>query len=380
MPENAFFDETKEQSVVKMTIVTKYFLAWARIVGAEVRRQGNDRICYIDLFAGPGRYRDGTLSTPFLVLQMALDNAIGDTPLSDLLVSIFNDKNLANCRSLEAAIKGLPGGGRFKHKPLVLNDEVGKEMVKMFGGMNLVPTLCFVDPWGYKGLSLALINAVIKDWACECIFFFNYNRINMGLTNPYVTEHMNALFGEKRAEALRAELEALSPEERELTIVEALCEAMNPDGKRYVLPFRFLDENGTRTSHHLVFVTKHPLGYEIMKGIMAKESSEHIQGVATFEYSPAGPKYPLLHAMSRPLDRLGESLLSEFAGRELTMARIHAEHNLGTPFVKKNYKEVLKRLEASGKIRAVPPASQRTKNTFADDVLVIFPKKRKRRD
>jgi three-Cys-motif partner protein len=81
------------------------------------------------------------------------------------------------------------------------------EMVKQFASVKLVPTLFFLDPWGYKGLSLQIVNAVLKDWGCDCIFFFNYNRINMGLTNPAVQEHMNALFGEKRADQLRTELE-----------------------------------------------------------------------------------------------------------------------------------------------------------------------------
>src|SRR5207248_10024637 len=41
-------------------------------------------------------------------------------------------------------------------------------------------TFLFVDPFGYKGLSLQLVNSVIKDWGCDCVFFFNYNRISMG--------------------------------------------------------------------------------------------------------------------------------------------------------------------------------------------------------
>ncbi len=56
----------------------------------------------------------------------------------------------------------------------------------MFEQMNLVPTFFFVDPWGYKGLSLRLINSVLKNWGCDCIFFFNYTRINMGLENELV--------------------------------------------------------------------------------------------------------------------------------------------------------------------------------------------------
>jgi len=111
---------------------------------------------------------------------------------------------------------------------------------------------------------------------------------------------MNALFGQQRADALRLNLQALSAADRELTIVEELCTALDPTNDRYVLPFRFRDYRGGRTSHHLIFVSKHFLGYHIMKGVMARESSKQEQGVATFEYSPADKKYPLLFEMSRP--------------------------------------------------------------------------------
>lgn len=52
------------------------------------------------------------------------------------------------------------------------------------------------DPFGYKGLSWALIRSVIKDWGSDCVFFFNYSRINAGINNPIVNEHMEALFWE----------------------------------------------------------------------------------------------------------------------------------------------------------------------------------------
>jgi hypothetical protein len=42
-----------------------------------------------------------------------------------------------------------------------------------------------------------------------------------------------------------------------------------------------------------------------------------------------------------------------------------------TPYVKRNYKDVLLRLEAEGKIQAQP--AKRRKGTFGDDVIVTFP-------
>ncbi len=317
--------------------------------------------------AGPGRYKDGTKSTPLLILE----KAIADAEMSQMLVTIFNDKDDESVRELEHAINRLPGIERLKHRPLVMNDEVGSEMVKVFSQISLVPTLFFVDPWGYKGLSLQLVNAVLKDWGCDCIFFFNYNRINMGLSNPVVQEHMAALFGGKREEAMRVKLEGLSPQDRENYVVEELCEALGAKRSRYVLPFTFKNEAGTRTSHHLIFVSKHPLGYGIMKEIMAGESSLHEQGVPSFQYSPADQRFPLLFELNRPLDDLENMLLAQFAGRALPMREIYERHHVGRRFIKKNYKDVLKQMEAKGVIRCEP--SKRPKNTFGDNVQVTFP-------
>jgi three-Cys-motif partner protein len=375
MAANSFFNEQTEQSLVKATIVSKYFDAWSSVIIATQKKYpsiSSNKIAYIDLFAGPGRYLDGSQSTPLRILQ----NAIQNPDIRERLVTLFNDKDEENAHSLESAINSLSGIEKLKYPPQVENNEVGEEIVKMFEEMSLVPTLFFVDPWGYKGLSLRLVNSVLKDWGCDCIFFFNYNRINMGLSNPMVMEHMNSLFGEERAAFLRPKLDILSPSERELIIVEELCQAIKSYGNRYTLPFRFRDSKGKRTSHHLIFVSKHFRGYEIMKDIMARESTYSDQGVPTFEYNPADflPKQTLLFKLSRPLDDLQEMLLRSFAGQTISMLEIYKQHNVDTPFIKSNYKEALKALEENGKIIArKPDGKSRRKGTFADNVLAIFP-------
>jgi len=372
MSKNQFFDESKEQSTVKSIIVSKYFWAWARVIMPSVRARGGN-LAYIDLFAGPGRYKDGAKSTPILVLEKAIEE--GD--LRERLLTIFNDADEDNTQDLETTISNLDGIESLRHPPKVFNSEVGTEIVQMFEQMKLVPTLFFVDPWGYKGLSLRLIGSVLKDWGCDCIFFFNYNRINMGLTNPIVKEHMDALFGPARADDLRRQLEPLTPEERELTVVEAISQALKDMGGEYVLPFTFKRENGDRTSHHLIFVSKNVRGYEIMKEIMAQQSSSTEQGVPTFAYSPASKAQPLLFELGRPLDELVDMLPGAFAGQTLTMQAIYEKHHVGRRYIKKNYKEALKKLEQGDRIKALPSAGNRPKRngeaTFADAVEVAFP-------
>lgn len=94
---------------------------------------------------------------------------------------------------------------------------------------------------------------------------------------------------------------------------------------------------------------------------MASESSSADQGVPAFEYSSASSRQPLLFELSRPLDDLEEMLLTKFADRRVIMERVYQEYNVGIPYIKKNYKDVLRKLEASGKVLVDPPAAKRRK-------------------
>lgn len=373
MKNGNFFDEQLEQSLVKSTIVSKYFGVWSKVIISTQKRfpRNSQKIAYIDLFAGPGRYKDGTLSTPHKILT----NAIEDLDLSERLVAIFNDKDETNSQELEKSILEIPNIKSLKHKPEIWNQEVGENIVLKFEKISLIPTLFFVDPWGYKGLSLRLVNSVVKDWGCDAIFFFNYNRINMGLSNDKVKSHMEALFGKTRSEKLRIELDSKNAVQRELLIIEELCQALKEYGSRFVLPFRFRDSNKKKTSHHLIFVSKNFKGYEIMKEIMAKESTNDEQGVPSFAYDPADlmPKQTLLFKLSRPLDDLKEDLLKVFSKKKLTMHEIYEQHNVDTPYIKKNYKDALKEFYENGLIDAISNKDKAPKaGTFGDDIIVTF--------
>ncbi len=373
MPQT-FFNSPRENSLVKAAIVSKYFATWASIIGHILKRDefGSFKkpIAYIDLFAGPGSYDDGTLSTPLLVLQESLKSA----DILDRLQITFNDVNSEHAESLRQAIKDFDGVSRFRFEPHVQNFLVERELADSIRALPDMPTLLFVDAWGYKEISIDLFESVLQKWGSDCIFFFNFNRINAAIENPRIVESIDNLFGNDHATKLRNELANCKPKDRELVILEefsaALKEASTDGTPRYVLPFRFKNAVGSRTSHHLIHVSRHFLGYEKMKEIMAKESSDSPQGVSSFEYNLATKRHPLLFRLSRPLDELGEMLLREFAGQKISMKEIYERHSVDTPFIKRNYKEILWQLEEGGRITA----TQHRRNSFADSVVVSFPK------
>ena len=58
-----FFEERSDQSEVKARIIQKYFFVWASVI-THTERRFDKRIGYIDLYAGPGRYRARSCTPP----------------------------------------------------------------------------------------------------------------------------------------------------------------------------------------------------------------------------------------------------------------------------------------------------------------------------
>jgi three-Cys-motif partner protein len=99
-----------------------------------------------------------------------------------MLVAQFNDADEKHISALQTEIDKLSGIEKLRHKPRVVCAEVDQSAENFFNEARLIPSFSFIDPFGYKGLSLRIVKGVIKDWGCDCVFFFNYNRINAGIS------------------------------------------------------------------------------------------------------------------------------------------------------------------------------------------------------
>lgn len=262
---------------MKQAIVLTYFAAWKNVLKTWHNRPN---LGYVDLYSGPGIYSDGSPSTPLLILKQALE----DDYLVEKLIAVFNDGDPQLAAELEINIEQLPGIRRLRIKPRVCNCPVSDTAI---GLRPAGPSLLFADPWGYKGLSITLIARFLETPGSDCIFFFNYNRINAGLGWKGFDEPLGQVFGQGRAEALRSRMQGLTRTERERVIIGEMQAAVKGVGARCALPFRFVSANVNRTSHHLLFASTHPLGCRIMKNVMRDHSSTIMQGLGSFEFAGA---------------------------------------------------------------------------------------------
>ena len=375
---DGFFDERSDQSEVKSRIVAKFFASWSNvIIGSAKHGNRQPRLAYVDLFSGPGRYTDGAKSTPLLIVEKVIE-----TPdLAENILITFNDKDPDFAQSLETAISALPGYEKIRHKPNIFCDAVDKHIEEMFENVKLVPTLSFIDPFGYKGLTVRLIKAIGKDWGSDCIFFFNYRRINAAITNDNFRSHMDALFGQARVDRMRPTVKSMRPWRRVEYCLGMLAEVLREYGFSYTIAFRFKDETGKRTTHALVYVTKNPKGLSIMKSIMATESSTFNHGVPSFVYCPADAMTIPQLDLDNPIIDLANMLARNYAGAQITVGHLIAkEEPKGPPhYLERNYKDAINTLEKAGNVNAEPPAARRQrggKTTFGPGVVLTFPARR----
>src|SRR5687767_11501100 len=106
--DNNFFAKQTRSSKIKAHIVSEYFPKYCKIILRRPQKQ----IRYLDLFAGPGIYDDGSLSTPILVGK----SCANDRKLSNLVWLIFNDNEHSD--KLRNNFKNIFPDGTFKNEPI----------------------------------------------------------------------------------------------------------------------------------------------------------------------------------------------------------------------------------------------------------------------
>lgn len=353
MSEDAFWDSMSNETRVKVNIVSKYFSFWSKATTGG--KNPASSISYIDLFSGRGVYRDGTPSTPIRIISQAIEHG----PTAQALHSLFCESDKNTEPILRKSILALPELSRLVTKPIILDQPVGDSIVPQLTNLVRNPTLSFVDPYGYKGVTAKLLSILLSHRRSELILFFNFNRFNPAVSHPTVNSHARAFFGKRANYSISHILKQDSPQAREESLIREVGHLLGDLGARYVQFFRFQQEIGERTSHYLVFATKHEFPLDRMKEIMSAESSE-IDGITAFGWMPSinGQLSLPIHGITarQTIKRL---ILDQFSGRTVTFGEIYRSIGLLSPFSKRDFRSVINEMENLGEVTIDKPREKR---------------------
>jgi three-Cys-motif partner protein len=343
--EAEFFKKLREGSRTKHKIVSEYFVYYNRVMA-----RGNEKVGYADLFAGRGLYADSHGFTHKSIPVLVCEAAISEEAIRQKVHLWFNDGDPENYRQLKTAIESISGIATLRYEPTIQNRVINARWAQILTRLS-APTLVFLDPCGYKGLSLKLVAAVLGGFGNDCIFFFNYSRINMKLDFEIMNKSIDEFFEPERAKTLRVAIKGKNPDQREEIILTAVESAIKQAGG-IPLFFKFLS-NVNRTSHHLVFASKNRAAVNTMKRILNSASSTVIEGVGSGKHDPRAGK------MSAPLFgglyEVEERLLSIYASREVQF-EVLLQEEASTRFTESNYRDALLNLEGEGRITVHPAA------------------------
>jgi len=258
-------------TLTKHLILRQYLNAWLPMMSTY-----HGRIVFIDGFAGPGRYKDGELGSPIIVLTTLLNHRYFQQPRGDReFVFVFIEKDKPRAQALEAELARLAKERTIPDwvKYGVEQDKFGDVVTRALDdlerkGNKLAPTLLFVDPFGFSDAPLEVIARVTKNPNCECLITFMFDSIRRWLPHRDVTiaAHFDLLFGTNDWRTLLDE-----PARRRRAGILTLYrnQLMSRAGLKYVRTFEMLN-NRNRPIYSLFFGTTHKEGLSKMKEAMWK--------------------------------------------------------------------------------------------------------------
>lgn len=346
----------------KHEILRRHFQAWLPILA-----NSNQRLLYIDAFAGPGEYSKGEDGSPLVVLKAARDHVF---KFESELVCLFIEDNRGRYEHLVQVLDRLeptlPKNVKFRH----LHGKFNEHIDEVFADVDEqrkrdAPTLAFLDPFGFSHTPFSAISRLMKYPKTEVLVNFMYEEINRFLSNPDFAGHFDAQFGTSE---WRNAIDICDPVQR-LAYIHDLYLRQLETVSRYVRSFEMVNKSNT-ADYFLFFATKSLKGLEAMKYAMWKADPA---GEFVFsDFTDSKKQIPLFAAEPDYL-WLREIITDEFAHIEIEIEALGDWVVENTPFLRTHLKkQILASMEEEGAIKVVSAKPGRRRFTYPEGTVIKF--------
>lgn len=353
MPKLADDDPRKwdytEHTRAKHEILRRYLDAWYSILGTSRAKQ----LVILDGFAGRGKYNGGEDGSPVLIHDAAV-RAVGRGVAQTITIACSEATpsnytrlggvvaELASCEGVEIRVRNRTFAAAAAPVARWLADRTGS-----------IPTFAFVDPFGFTGVPLDVIRALMAVEHVEVLLTFMARDMSRFLTLDTVEGTLNEFFGgESWSKCVQPD-----DEERTECLLLRYQEVVRPNIAQYATPFRVFEDERRTTLYYLVHLTNHPLGMRRMKEAMIAQSSD-----MTFWPITVRPRDQLALDVSEtdPYPSLQRHLVDTYRRRSLTFEDLLNDDYPRGWWVEKHYRSAILDLE---KTDGAPVSVKRRRTT-----------------
>ena len=340
----------EQHTLAKHELLRRYLDAWFPILSYG-GNSGDNRLIFLDGFAGTGKYADGEPGSPIIALESLVRHDSFEKMLNTEFIFLFIEQDPDHFASLERELASfwVDHGGKPKNITVYTwNDEfknVATEITSTIQGQ-LAPTLAFVDPFGWSGVPMTTIRDLLSSDKCEVIFNFMYDSVNRFITvdNPKIEQQFIELFGTDKDTC--HQVSEFSGDQRKEYLRDLYMKQLQTvGGFRFVRSFEVMHQQRNRTLYYLMYGTRHRKGLEKMKEAMW--AIDPIRGTR-FSGDP-GNQQTLVPGVP-DFGYLQKVLIKRFSGQTALIETIERFVIEETDYKKTHYKRVLKELEEQNRI------------------------------
>lgn len=347
-------------TAAKHVILSRYLAAWLPILS----QGGFPKLAYIDAFSGPGSYSGGEDGSPVLALKAMLDHKAS---IRAQCYFDFVELSADRADALRIAVEQTQADlGKPANAHVVVHqstfEEAYSKIGPRLGSAGTVPTLAFIDPFGWTGLPFSIVQELLRRPSTEVFINFMFEEINRFLDHPDQTGNFDRLFGCSDWRTCAQ----LSGPARNKCIRDLYARKLG-ESASHVRYFEMRNK-ANATDYFLFFATNSLRGLQKMKEAMWKVD----QGGA-FSFSDAtDPNQMTIFADEPNFGQLKKLILDQFRGKQVSVKQIEEFVLIETAFRETHFKRqvLLKGEDQDFEVTQAKP--DRRRGTFPEGTVLRF--------
>ncbi|WP_298210982.1 three-Cys-motif partner protein TcmP [Ferrimicrobium sp.] len=349
----------QEHTKAKHVLLKAYLDQWFPIMARY-----EPSLIFIDGFAGPGRYSGGEPGSPIVALQSVLDHPSFQNFKGHILFAFF-EKNEAYCSNLQQELRkeaDSRGGFPAKLKIVQENTDFATGIRKLSLGSlknerQAGPILAFVDPFGFSGIRLLDIIALLNRPKCELLFNLMSDSMVRFRKHPneVIQQDLSDFYGGNQY------LQDFDEGSVSDNLASVFKDSLLRQSRfKYVRTFKMVNYRGK--ANFLIFATQHPKGVKAMKDAMWKVDPTRGKRFSAVESDPLFAGIPDFLAFER-------EVVDKFHGQSVKVAEIEEFVTLESDFRKEQLRDnVLRPLES----RALIKVTRSGKQGYNSEAIIQF--------
>jgi three-Cys-motif partner protein len=232
----------------------------------------SNELAFWDCFAGKGTYDGGQPGSPLQVLEESQRCWNGRRKIK--LTCVFIEKDRNNFKELRETLRelypDLENDRWFAYNSDyvdILDSAMNGEIEEL---QTLVrkPSLFFLDPFGFKGLSLGTIQKMMSRRSCEVLITLMVESIKRHRKTSRVIDHFKRMFGVDDLTRLNEICSKPHPEAEIVEYYEERLRSRDGANIKHTLSFAFTPTRRNVILYYLVFGTNHRAGLDAMHRTM----------------------------------------------------------------------------------------------------------------